>query len=156
MTLPPTWTMFGADHLPHRLLLLAKILDREIARQLQQGFGLSLAEWRVLAFVCAAGPASAAEVGAAFESDRAEVSRAVGRLVENGLVERTADEAHRKRMIITPTALGHSTFEDARRGRRAYFLALMEDLSTDERATLDRMLERLALRMTALRQEPAV
>lgn len=145
--------MFGADHLPHRLLLLAKMLDREIARQLQQGHNLSLAEWRVLAFICGAGPASAAEVGAAFEADRAEVSRAVGKLVEGGLVERAADEAHRKRMIITPTPQGRATFEAVRRDRRAYFLEVMDGLDQDERAALDQMLETLALRMTSLRAE---
>ena len=27
MTLPPTWDLFGEDHLPHHVLLLAKMLE---------------------------------------------------------------------------------------------------------------------------------
>ena len=152
MTLPPTWTMFGADHLPHRLLLLAKMLDRESARQLQSGFGLSLAEWRVLAFTCAAGPASAAEVGTAFEADRAEVSRAVAKLVDCGLIQRSTDAANRKRQILNPTGEGQRIFEAVRQQRQAYFLSVMQDLDGAERGLLDAALQKMALRVTALRE----
>src|SRR5687768_12233552 len=62
MTLPPIWHLFGQDHLPYRLLLLARMIDRRSARELQK-FGLSLAEWRVLAFIGVTGPASAAQIG---------------------------------------------------------------------------------------------
>ena len=83
MQLPATWTLFGEEHLPHRLLLLAKMIDRETSRQLQDDFAISVAEWRVLAFVCASGPASASDIGTAGQIDRADISRAVNNFDRN-------------------------------------------------------------------------
>lgn len=151
MVLPPTWDMFGDDHLPHRVLLLAKLLDRETARQLQADFGLTLAEWRVLAFICSVNSASAADVGAAFEVDRAEVSRAVKRLENGGLVQRSSDSDNRKRRILEPTELGRTIFEQARGRRRDYFRGVMADLESNERDVFAAALKKMALRVTKKR-----
>lgn len=145
MTLPPTWDLFGEDHLPHHVLLLAKMLDRETARQLQAEFGLKLAEWRVLAFICSKGPSSAADVCAAFEVDRAEVSRAVASLEAAGLVERAADGGNRRRLILTPSAQGQDLFQAARARRQDFFRAVMEGLDDAERHALAASLRKLAL-----------
>jgi DNA-binding MarR family transcriptional regulator len=144
MSLPKTWTLFGKDHLPHRLLLLAKMIDRETAKQLQDEFDISLAEWRVLAFVCASGPASASEIGTAGEADRAEVSRAVRRLIESRRVLRTADETHGKRYIISATPAGRQLFERIRNRRHEYFQTIMNGLDETDRNRLDTLLETLA------------
>ncbi|MEO8722733.1 MAG: MarR family transcriptional regulator [Sphingobium sp.] len=151
MTLPPTWNLFGDDHLPHRILLLAKMIDREAARQLLDDFGLSLAEWRVLAFVCSAGPATAADVGSAFEVDRAEVSRAVGRLIDGGYVDRATLPSNRKKMILHPTKEGRAIFDDARKVRQRYFQAIMQDLDPPTTSLMADMLEKVALRVVELR-----
>jgi DNA-binding MarR family transcriptional regulator len=90
MALPPVWQLFGQDHLPYHLLLLARMIDRQSSRDLQR-HGLSLAEWRVLAFIGTAGPASASTVGKVGEIDRAEISRAVSRLETKGLIARSGD-----------------------------------------------------------------
>jgi DNA-binding MarR family transcriptional regulator len=154
MALPPTWTLFGDDHLPHRVLLLAKMLDRQTARQLQDNFGLTLAEWRVLAFIGSAGPASAADVGSGFEVDRAEVSRAVARLLVAGLVERTPDIANRKRHLLELTQAGRDVFERARDQRQGYFRTIMQDLDADALAGLRSALDSIAERVGS-GKEPA-
>jgi len=155
MVLPPTWDLFGDDHLPHRVLLLAKMIDRETARQLQADFGLTLAEWRVLAFICSVETASAADVGTAFEVDRAEVSRAVTRLEGAGLIERSSDAENRKRRILEPTALGRATFEQARGRRQAYFRSVMADLETTDRDAFAVTLKKMALRVAKMRMSDA-
>ena len=141
MALPATWNLFGDDHLPHRLLLLARMIDRETSRQLQDQFEISVAEWRVLAFVCGAGPASASDIGSAGQIDRAEISRAVRKLSAAGLIEREDDENHRKRRIIRPTEAGERLFTKIRDRRRSYFQTLMQGLSAAERHELSAMLE---------------
>src|SRR5215216_2608338 len=78
--LPRTWTLFGPEHLPYRLLLLARMIDRQASRKLQAEFNISLAEWRVLAFVGVSGSSTAATIGAQGRIDRAEISRAVAAL----------------------------------------------------------------------------
>jgi DNA-binding MarR family transcriptional regulator len=149
MQLPPTWDLFGDDHLPHRLLLLAKMIDRETSRRLQEEFAISVAEWRVLAFVCASGPASASHIGAAGQIDRAEISRAVLKLAAAGLIVREDDAKHRKRRIIHPTEAGKRLFVKIRDQRRSYFQSLLEEIPGADRHRLNEMLEKIAHRLAA-------
>ena len=145
MSLPPTWDLFGEDHIPHRLQLLAKMIDRETSKQLQREFGMSIAEWRVRAYICAAGPASAADVGAASAIDRAEVSRAVAKLERDALIARTVDPNHRKRLILEPTAAGRESFTRIRGQRRRYFQMIMSDIPLQTREQLNSALRTIAL-----------
>ncbi len=148
MKLPTTWNLFGEDHVPFQLLLLAKVIDRESARQLQNEHNLSLAEWRVLAFVGTTGPASASEIGNAGEIDRAEISRAVSKLVEGGLVERSPSKENRRRLIISITDKGEAKFTEVRDVRRKFFQEMMASLSREDRSQLSRNLESMARNIT--------
>ena len=152
MALPPTWTLFGDEHLPHRLLLLARMIDRASARALAARTGLSLAEWRVLAYVGTKGRASAADVCTAFDIDRAEVSRAVAKLTEGGLVQREQDGENRKRLLLELTDKGRVEFATTRERRVNYFRAILADLSAEERALMEDCMLRIATRVDGLRQ----
>ena len=68
---------FGPSHIPYRVLLLGKMIDRVTAQHVRDTAQLTLAEWRVLTHVEMIGKCSAAEVASVAYSDRAEVSRAV-------------------------------------------------------------------------------
>jgi len=138
--LPLIWHLFSEDAVLPRLLLLAKMIDRVTARQLQTEFGLSLAQWRVLAFVCLSGPATAAFIGDAAEVDQAEISRAVRALEGRGLVTRTFEPGNRKNLIITPTADGAKAFKRIRRMRQAYFARMTRKLSREQMTQLNRSL----------------
>lgn len=144
MVLPPTWNLFGEDHLPHRLQLLARMIDRESARQLQSQSGLSLADWRVLAFVGTAGLTSAAEICTAFQIDRAEVSRAISKLGTSGLIIRKPDDGNRKRLLLQLTSAGAELFRKTRQARVAYFTKITADLTAEERRTLENLITRIA------------
>lgn len=152
MSLPPTWDLFGEDHLPHRIQLLAKMIDRETARQMQGEFAMSLAEWRVLAFVCAAGPSSAAEVANGSEIDRAEVSRATAKLLNDGIIDRTSDPNHRKRLILSATSRGQAIFLQIRDSRRAFFQQILCDVPAPERELLNTALRLIAQRVQKMAQ----
>lgn len=149
MSLPKMWSLFGPDHLPYRLLLLARMIDRQASRQLQQEFDITLAEWRVLAFTCAAGPATASTVGHSGGIDRAEISRAVVRLEAKGLVTRQPDPSNRRKLIISPTVAGQSLFVQIRDDRRAFFRGLLADVGADERAIIEAAIEGMALKISA-------
>ena len=84
------WRIGGPDYLPYRITLLAKLLDRCTTRLLQTSSGLSVAEWRVLAQLANASPASASVRQLAEQAwvDRAEVSRAASSLERRGHIER--------------------------------------------------------------------
>ena len=79
MALPSLW---GSEEyfIPLRLMLLSRMIEREMARDLQ-AFNLTVADWRVLATTCSNGSSSAAEIRATFEADRAVISSPVARLL---------------------------------------------------------------------------
>lgn len=152
MELPSTWHLFGQDHLPQRLLLLAKMIERAASKQLQAEFGMSLAQWRVLAFVCTAGPATASHIGSSGEIDQAEISRAVKVLREDGLVTREFAAGSRKTMIISATPRGEGIFKKIRNRRRSYFSAITKDLDGDQKAEFERAMETIAKAVVELRE----
>lgn len=144
MGLPAVWHLFGEDHVPYRLLLFARMIDKETARRLQSQFGLSLAEWRLLAIASTIGPCTASEIGTAGEIDRAEISRALAKLENAKLLQRKPDPAHRKRQIISLTPQGCNLFARVREERRIFFRSIMTDLSAQERTQLDASLAKMA------------
>ena len=144
MGLPKVWYLFGEDHLPYRILLLARMLERETQMQLQEQFSLSLAEWRLLAIACAMGPCTASDIGGAGGIDRAEISRALRKLEPKGLLVREADPNHGKRLIISATAAGTELRERVVAERRRHFRELMEDIPPEERAVLDHAITTMA------------
>ena len=140
MAIPRIWHLFGDDHLPYRLLLLARMIDYETQRSLSQNFDLSLAEWRLLAIATSIGPCTASEVGRAGGIDRAEISRALRSLEPRGLLTREPDPEHGKRLIITPTAEGRDLAAKVKSERRKFFETVMHGLSAEERREIDRQL----------------
>ena len=144
MVIPKVWHLFGNDHLPYRLLLLARMIDRETQKTLNDSFGLTLAEWRLLAIATSIGPCTASEIGQAGEIDRAEISRALRKLEPAGLIKRKQAPDHGKRLIITPTAKGQKLADKVKAERRRFFESIMSGLSREERSELDRQLLAMA------------
>ena len=145
--LPEVWNLFGEDHLPYRMLILSRMIDRETQRDLQEKFGLSLAEWRLLAMSHALGPCSAAQIGTAGQIDRAEISRALGKLEAAGLLERSPDPDHGKRQILSVTRKGEQVHTRVAEERRTYFRTITADLSDDERELIETAMTAMAQRI---------
>lgn len=150
--LPRVWHLFADDAVLQRLLLLAKMIERVTSRQLQVEFGISVAQWRVLAFVCISGPATAAFIGDAAEVDQAEISRAVKVLVERHLVTREFEPGNRKRLIIAPTTEGLRQFQLIREKRQAYFKGMTGSLTERQAVQLNQCLGIVADKVVAERQ----
>ena len=147
--LPEVWNLFGEDHLPYRMLILSRMIDRETQRQLQDDFGLSLAEWRLLAMGYALGPCSAARIGTAGQIDRAEISRALSKLESAGLVERAPDPEHGKRQILSITEKGEALHARVAEQRRSYFRDITSDLTDDVRADMEKAMVQMAEKLAA-------
>ncbi|MBB5731009.1 DNA-binding MarR family transcriptional regulator [Altererythrobacter atlanticus] len=127
------------------------MIERIASKQLQVEFGLSLAQWRVLAFVCSDGPATASHIGSSGEIDQAEISRAVKGLLEAGLISREFAAGSRKTMIISPTRKGENLYKKVREHRRIYFSSITQDLDRDQKAEFDRTMEVIGKAVIGLR-----
>ena len=147
MSLSTTWFMSNQYFIPHRMMLLARMIDRETARDLQRDFGITAAEWRALGYICTTGSSSAAQICVAFEVDRAEVSRAVARLLDAGLIQRGATRDHDNRLVLTPTTRGEDLHDQIKGKRREYFEWILQDLDSAERDLLDTTLGKIAERV---------
>lgn len=117
------------------------------------GAGISLANWRVLAALCEAGPqiqrALAERVGMIGPSLTARVDQ----LEELGLAQRVPVPEDRRSMRIEPTAEGLATYERVARVMRATEASLTEGLATADVDVARRVLDHLLTRATALRAE---
>ncbi|MFQ5972786.1 MAG: MarR family winged helix-turn-helix transcriptional regulator [Alphaproteobacteria bacterium] len=131
---------------PYRLSVLANTVSRAIAREYQARFGLSIPEWRVLAVLGRFAPLTASGVSTRTEMDKVRVSRAVARLLKADLIERRTDPEDRRRGLLSHTRAGADIYRrivPLARGREA---ALIEVLSSEEVAQLDRLLDKLQRR----------
>jgi DNA-binding MarR family transcriptional regulator len=98
--------------LPYRLAVLANTFSRVLAPLYEDKYGLTVAEWRLLAILARFGPLSANGVCARAEMDKVRVSRAVARAMANGLVDRKIDRADRRRSILTLTPRGRAIHDE--------------------------------------------
>lgn len=154
MSLPRSWSQPGEYYIPLRLSLLARMIEREMNRQMHSPYELSVAEWRVLAMACSTGPVTAADVTASFEADKGQVSRAVATLIRRGFIMREAGASGRKKMTLTSTPPGREVFELLHARRQEYYRAIMCDLPPDALRAFDEMLSLIALRVDEHRRAP--
>jgi DNA-binding MarR family transcriptional regulator len=120
------WQVGGRDFLPYRITLLAKLLDRCTTRMLQAGSGLSVAEWRVLAQLVIASPASVRQLAEQAWVDRAEVSRAAASLERRGLIERRQNPRDRRSPLLFCTEAGRALARKVIPTRHAFHRSLTD------------------------------
>jgi DNA-binding MarR family transcriptional regulator len=138
---------FGPSHIPYRILLLGKMIDRVTAQHVRDTAQLSLAEWRVLTHVEMIGKCSAAQVASVAYSDRAEVSRALASLEKRGFVQREANPRNRKSSLVSLTEAGKSAHAAIRGERGKFYEQWLTDLSDAERVALNAALEKVTRRV---------
>ncbi|MEM1236574.1 MAG: MarR family transcriptional regulator [Pseudomonadota bacterium] len=95
-------TEFKLDQfLPYQMAVLAGRLSRGLSEIYETRFGLSIADWRVLAHLHDAGSCSVREIHVQADMEKSRVSRAVTRLESRGLVARAADGADKRLLRLT-------------------------------------------------------
>ncbi|MFD6416447.1 MarR family winged helix-turn-helix transcriptional regulator [Streptomyces sp. NPDC060194] len=77
----------------------------------------------------------------------AAMTHRIDRMVGEGLVTRERDEANRVRVIVELTGEGRDKWLEAMRRASVFEEELLQDLSSDERATLGELLTRLLRRV---------
>lgn len=93
------------SELPFQVALLARLLERQIARILER-HGLSLGPYRILHTVAAFGRMTPAELARYVVIDKGHVSRATAQLETAGLLETRADARDGRRKWLHLTAAG--------------------------------------------------
>jgi DNA-binding MarR family transcriptional regulator len=97
-----------ADFLPYQLSVASNAVSRAVASGTgyESRFGLTGAEWRVLAAVTASGNPTQVELGQATGMDKMTISRAVAALTSRQLIDRVRDTCDRRTLRLSSTPEG--------------------------------------------------
>ena len=136
--------------LPYRLSVLANVTSNAIAAAYEERFGLTIPEWRVIAVLMRHPGLSAREVAEKSRMDAVAVSRAVNRLLRAGRVRRAVAADDRRRSILQVSAAGAAVYRGVAPIALEFERSLLDTLSDDERAALDRLLDVLTQRAEVL------
>lgn len=136
--------------LPYRLSVLSNRLSTAIAEAYSSRFGLSIPEWRVMAVLALDPGLSAAEVADRTAMDKVAVSRAVGRLIATGRVQRKVSAGDRRRSMLQLTPEGRRIYRRIAPALRRYEAELLAGLDPRDQHQLDSLLRRLEARAAAM------
>lgn len=131
------------EFLPYQLSLASNAVSRVIARAYQDGFGLSIPEWRLIAVMRNAPAASQQDLVERTLMDKVAVSRAARALERRGLIARTEDPSDRRAWRLSLTDIGTAMFEAIEPLALELEARLLEGFSPSERAALSGLLARL-------------
>lgn len=138
------------EFLPYRLSVLANRLSRTFARRYQDEFGISIAEWRVIAVLGGFAPLSSNEIGDKTEMDKAKVSRAVAALLKAGLIAREGHPTDQRLIQLTLSRQGRRIYEAIVPRARALEAELTRGLSRQDLARIHALLDQLGARIDAV------
>jgi DNA-binding MarR family transcriptional regulator len=142
------------EYLPYRISVLSNLVSRTLARLYEQRFGLTVAEWRIMAVLARFGPLSANAVCDRTAMDKVQVSRAVARAVDNGLVDRGVDALDRRRSVLTLTSKGRGIHDQIVPLAVNLQSNLLGSLTAEENCRLNDMLTQLYSRARELHGTP--
>lgn len=138
------------SYLPYRLSVASNKASGLIAKAYQARFGLTIWEWRVIAVLGEGQALTAQAICEATAMDKVTVSRAIRALDERGLVIRKRNTDDRRASDVSLTADGQGIYAEVSPLALTYEQALLEGFSTDERAQLMTLLEKLEHQLDAL------
>jgi len=147
---------FGVDgfdltgFFPYRLAVLAERVSLAVAGLYADRFDLTRAEWRVIAALGANPTMAAKDIGPYSTLDKMQVSRAVARLEERGLVRREEDTTDRRAKILSLTPAGRALHRKIVPLVRAREDWLLGDLAPAERAAFEAAMTRVLARADGL------
>jgi len=99
------------DFLPYRLAVVSARVSREFGARYRSEFGLSIAEWRVLAHLTQADSVSVGEITTRVDMEKSRVSRAAQRLDDAGLLTKTPHPGDGRLVSLSLTDKGRALMQ---------------------------------------------
>ncbi len=132
------------DFVPYRLSILSNRVSGAIARQYTERFGLTRAEWRVMAVLGGSPGLSARDLVERTGMDKVQVSRAVGSLVKRKRIARRTGAADGRMVRVALTSKGEAIYAEIVPMARRLEAAFLSTLDESERQTFVRLLKTLS------------
>lgn len=99
------------DFLPYQIALLSQRVSARFSRHYRERYGISVAEWRVVAHLSQESSVSVREIHLRVGMDKPKVSRAASRLEAAGYVTKLVNEDDRRLVELSLTPKGHEMIE---------------------------------------------
>ena len=131
------------DFLPYRLAALSEAVSQSLAQVYRERFGLTRDEWRVLAALADCGTVKTSRVIEHTALEKMQVSRAVQRLEDAGLVDRRPDPDDGRGWMLGLSNGGRALYRKIVPVVTAREAFLLEALDPSERRALDVALSKL-------------
>ena len=129
--------------LPYLVNKLAARLSDELAAVYQKRFGITIAEWRLVAHLAEHKNVSIREIFVRVAMDKSKVSRAASRLELSGFVIKTINPADRRLIELQLTAKGRKLFEKIEPLALAYEREALSPLSAQDAETFRGLIYKL-------------
>lgn len=136
---------------PYQLAQLAEAVSRSVASVYADRFGLTRDEWRILAALAEEGQMQASDLVPHTSLDKMQVSRALARMEEAGLVLRQPSPEDARARIVKPTTQGRKLYRKIVPMVEEREAFLLQALSRTEREALMSAMEKVRARAM---QEP--
>lgn len=139
--------------LPYRLSIASNRVSTAIATAYQALFGLSIAEWRLVAVIAEGPGLSQQALGARTQMDKVTVSRAARALVERGLVARAPHPADQRAHRLSLTPAGRALYENVAPKALELEARIFAGFDAGELARFAEMLARIEAAAAAIEPE---
>ncbi|MDR0226171.1 MAG: MarR family winged helix-turn-helix transcriptional regulator [Burkholderiaceae bacterium] len=137
-------TLALEQFLTFRLGALSNALQTRVTRHyIAPASPVGLTEWRLMGQIQRHGELHASALSRLSLMDKAQISRALQPLIDRGWVLSRADPMHARRQLLQLSASGQAVFDTVLARARPYQAALLNALTREERAMLDRILDKL-------------
>jgi DNA-binding MarR family transcriptional regulator len=141
------------DLINFRLQRCFSVSGAPVIRLLEGRYGITRREWRLLATLAEHGPLSPSELADLAQLDRARTSRAIGVLVEKGLLRRQVHAADSRRARLTLTSEGDALHAEVFPRVAEINSRLLETLDEPTLEALAEVIDTLTARAQQLNQE---
>jgi DNA-binding MarR family transcriptional regulator len=142
--------IIGNSHVPGLITWISNRLSSSASQLYAPRFGISLTDWRVLAFFELHPWNTAAQACASMGFDKAAVSRSIGLLQKRGDVK--SRPCGLRKVEYSTTATGKTLYKRMLEVALAREEALLTGLSSAERETLVRLLQQLLENVSVVQQ----
>lgn len=138
--IPPSYHVGGLPYFGYRLAVTAKLFDHKFIQILKAHSTLTLPQWRCVAQLGLSEPGTVRSLAEGAAVDRAEVSRALARLVAQGIVARHDNEGDQRSPQFTLTEEGRALYTRVRKPISEFIRSLVAQMDTADIEAADRVL----------------
>jgi DNA-binding MarR family transcriptional regulator len=143
------------DYLPYRLSVAANAVSDLISRAYKDRYGLTTAQWRLVAVLGEDGPSTQQQLCARTVMDKVTVSRAAAQLFSRHLIHRSPNAEDRRSHRLGLTPAGAKLYADVAPEALQYERSLVVGLTQQELMSVHDLLRRLESTAIALSPDSA-